>query len=87
MTDASIPARYLREHAHYTEDLPLWRAIAHNTDGPVLDLGCAAGRVALALAQDGSRVIALDGDPAMLEALARNAEAAGAEVAARITGA
>jgi SAM-dependent methyltransferase len=85
MTESSHALRYLAEHAHYTEDLALWRAAAEQAGDPVLDIGCAAGRVALELAIDGRRVVALDADPAMLRALAANAARAGSEASARIT--
>ncbi len=77
MTDRTDATRYLLEHAHYTEDLPLWRAIAAQVDGPVLDVGAAAGRVSIALAREGCAVVALDADPAMLAALSAAADAAG----------
>ena len=82
MPDITESARYLLEHAHYTEDLALWTAIGAQASGPVLDLGCAAGRLAIALADVGCEVVALDADPRMLDALAANAAAAG--VAPRI---
>jgi SAM-dependent methyltransferase len=59
-------ARFLREHAHYRDDLPFWRAQAARLGSPVLDIGAAAGRVALALARDGAEVWTLDRSPAML---------------------
>jgi len=85
MTETSEASRYLVEHAHYAADLTLWRAIAEQVEGPVLDIGAAAGRLALPLARDGRRVIALDADPTMLRALAENAARESADVAARIT--
>ncbi len=57
----------------YGEDLPLWRALAAEHGDPVLDVGAGTGRVALDLARAGHRVIALDRDPELLEALARRA--------------
>lgn len=62
----------------------MWRAVTARGGGPVLDLGCAAGRVSIPLAQDGAEVWALDSDPHMLAEVAHRAAAAGPEVAARI---
>jgi SAM-dependent methyltransferase len=78
------PARYALEHAHYVEDLEFWRDAARRCGGPVLDLGCAVGRVAIPLAQDGHEVWALDASEAMLAELRSRAAAAGAGVASRI---
>lgn len=61
----------------YTADLPLWRALAGDADGPVLDLGAGTGRVALDLAEIGHEVTALDADPAVLDELARRARQRG----------
>ncbi|MEQ8833251.1 MAG: class I SAM-dependent methyltransferase [Miltoncostaeaceae bacterium] len=76
--------RFLREHAHYREDLGFWRAHARRLGGPVLDLGAAGGRVAITLAGDGHEVWALDRSPQMLDALTDAAARAGEEVARRI---
>jgi SAM-dependent methyltransferase len=51
----------------YAEDLPLWRDLAGA--GPVLDLGCGTGRVALDLAARGVTVVGLDTDRELLAAL------------------
>lgn len=83
MADRDDPARYLREHAHYAEDLPLWLRVAGELGGPVLDLGCAAGRVTIPLVREGLEVWALDGDPGMLAEVAHRAAALGPEAAAR----
>ncbi len=62
------------ECGSYTADLPLWRELADaHPDGPILDIGCGTGRVALELAAKGSRMIALDRDPVLLAALAGRA--------------
>jgi SAM-dependent methyltransferase len=57
----------------YAEDLPLWRALAAEHGDPVLDVGAGTGRVSLDLARAGHRVIALDRDPDLLDALAARA--------------
>jgi len=57
------------ECADYVADLPLWRRLAADANGPVLDLGCGTGRVALDLASRGTDLTALDSDPALVRAL------------------
>jgi SAM-dependent methyltransferase len=61
------------ECGSYEADLPLWEELAERCDGPVLDLGCGTGRVALHLARRGHRVYALDRDPDLLSALSERA--------------
>ena len=53
----------------YDADLPLWRELADEQAGPVLDLGAGTGRVALDLARHGHEVVALDLDAELLAAL------------------
>ncbi|HEU4739844.1 MAG TPA: class I SAM-dependent methyltransferase [Solirubrobacterales bacterium] len=53
----------------YAADLPLWEELASQADGPVLELGCGTGRVALHLARRGHTVVGLDRDPELIEAL------------------
>jgi SAM-dependent methyltransferase len=57
------------ECAAYTADLELWRVLADTAHGPVLDLGCGTGRVALDLAARGSEVTGIDSDPELVDAL------------------
>lgn len=66
----------------YTEDLPFWRRLAAERGGPVLDLGAGAGRVAIDLAAQGHRVVAVDSDPELLAALGARAAERGLEVEA-----
>lgn len=61
------------ECGSYAEDLPLWRELADDHAGQVLDIGAGTGRVALDLAQRGHRVIALDRDAELLAVLAQRA--------------
>lgn len=75
MAEGTPAARFAIEHAHYTEDLPFWRGLAREVGSPVLDLGAAAGRVALVLAGDGHDVVAVDHDPAMLAEINAAADA------------
>jgi SAM-dependent methyltransferase len=57
----------------YVADLPLWRELAAAAGGPLLEIGCGTGRVALELAADGFDVAALDSDAALIRALAERA--------------
>ncbi|HEX7278997.1 MAG TPA: class I SAM-dependent methyltransferase [Solirubrobacterales bacterium] len=57
------------ECGSYEADLPLWEELAARRAGPVLELGCGTGRVALHLARRGHEVIGLDRDPELLAAL------------------
>jgi SAM-dependent methyltransferase len=50
-------------------DAGFYRALARETGGPVLELGCGTGRVLLPIARDGLECVGLDGSPAMLDVL------------------
>jgi SAM-dependent methyltransferase len=54
-----------------------FRAIARRTGGPVLELGCGTGRVAIPLARDGHDVVGLDRSEAMLARAERHARREG----------
>ena len=62
------------EFGAFAADLPLWEELAAAAGGPVLELGSGSGRVALHLAKKGDRVIAVERDPEMVEALAARAD-------------
>ena len=53
----------------YGADLPLWRELAEQAGGSVLDVGAGTGRVALDLARAGHEVTALDIDGELLAEL------------------
>lgn len=57
------------ECASYHADLPLWRELAEEQEGPVLDVGCGTGRVALDLAAHGFEVVGVDAEPELILAL------------------
>lgn len=61
------------ECGSYAADLPLWEELAERCGGPVLELGCGTGRVALHLARRGHEVIGLDSDPELLAVLRERA--------------
>jgi SAM-dependent methyltransferase len=65
----------------YVADLPLWRELAGDAPGPVLEIGAGTGRVALDLARAGFEVTALDRDGELLAELAARAAAEGLRVA------
>jgi SAM-dependent methyltransferase len=62
------------ECGSYDADMELWRSLAADHHGPVLDVGAGTGRIAVDLARQGHRVVALDRDPALLEELSRRAD-------------
>jgi SAM-dependent methyltransferase len=66
----------------YAADLPVWGRLAGAASGPVLELGCGTGRVALRLAARGSQVWAVDANASLLEALQAQAAAQGLGVRA-----
>jgi SAM-dependent methyltransferase len=53
----------------YSADLALWEEMAIEGDGPVLDLGCGTGRVALHLARRGHSVVGVDREPDLIASL------------------
>jgi len=57
----------------YREDLPLWRSLAQEHPGPVLEVGAGTGRVSLDLARLGHEVTALDHDAELLGELSERA--------------
>ena len=68
----------------YGADLELWRELAAECGGPVLELGCGTGRVALDLAARGHEVTGLDSDAALVGALAARARDLGRRVHAEV---
>jgi SAM-dependent methyltransferase len=70
------------ECGSYRADLELWHALARERGGPLLDVGCGTGRVALELAAAGHAVTGIDADRSLTAALAERAAAAGLPVRA-----
>jgi SAM-dependent methyltransferase len=66
----------------YEADLPLWEELAEAADGPVLELGCGTGRVALHLARRGHAVFGIDRDAELIAELRERATTGGLTVGA-----
>ena len=61
-------------------DVEWFSGLARRTGGPILELGCGTGRVAVPIAQDGHHVVGLDRSAAMLERAERRARRANVDV-------
>lgn len=70
------------ENGSYDADLAVWRELAASAGGPVLDVGCGTGRVALDLAKQGHHVLGVDIEPAYVEAFRERAQSRGLEASA-----
>ncbi|NPA93565.1 MAG: class I SAM-dependent methyltransferase [Chloroflexi bacterium] len=66
MTTSLSPEYYHAHHGAFQDDLPFWLALARQSKGPILALGCGTGRVALPLAQAGFPVVGVDISSEML---------------------
>lgn len=63
--------------ASVTEDVEFYVEEAVAAGGPIVELACGTGRIAVPVAQAGVRVIGVDGSAGMLEVARERAEAAG----------
>jgi SAM-dependent methyltransferase len=80
------PAIYDAMHAAIAgdDDIAFYRSLAEQAGGPVLELGCGTGRVAIPLAEAGFEVTAIDRSAGMLARARRKAEGLPPAVAARL---
>ena len=60
-------------HSNLTEDISLYVEEARRSGGPVLELGCGTGRIAIPIAQAGMDITGLDSSEALLEVARRKA--------------
>lgn len=65
---------YQAHHMRHLEDLPFWLELAKQQAGPILELGCGAGRVLISLARAGYTAFGLDNDAGILAVLQRQIE-------------
>ncbi len=64
-------------YSAFTEDIDFWIGAARRYGGPVLELACGTGRIAVPLAREGFDVTGVDLAESMLEQAARNSEREG----------
>ena len=72
------------ENGAYEADLPLWRELALAAGGPVLEIGCGTGRVAVDLGRHGHHVLGVDIEPAFVATLRERALSQPIEVSADV---
>lgn len=82
----SLAALYDGEHRSLSTDIDLYCAVLHDARvrGPVLELACGSGRVAVPLAIAGNRVTGLDLSAAMLRRARRRRRELAPDVAMRL---
>lgn len=61
-----IARYYDLSHNRLTDDIPYLLALARETEGPLLELGCGSGRLLSPLARAGFHVTGVDSSPEML---------------------
>ena len=66
-------------------DVDFYRRLAAEQGGPVLDVGCGTGRVAVAIAEDGLEVVGVDLSAAMLRHAEAGRVALPPDIAARLS--
>ena len=71
-------------YSHVRDDIPFYVEEARRAGGPVLELGCGTGRVAIPVAQAGIDIIGVDSSPRMLD-VARGKASRLSESSGRVT--
>ena len=80
---APIAHLYEAEHGNWDDDLGMYEAFARRTGGPILDLGCGTGRVAVPLAVAGHDVHGIDVSDDLLTIANLKAQQKGARITLR----
>lgn len=81
----TVARYYDAENAAMIEDLPLHSELLDEYGEPLLDVGCGTGRVMLALAREGYRVVGVDYAGAMLDRGRRRVARMREDTAARVS--
>jgi SAM-dependent methyltransferase len=74
----------LRADAPSWPDVAFYRSVIQSSGQPVLDVGCATGRLVLAYLEEGIDADALDVSPEMLAIVSRKAAERGVDVSGRL---
>jgi SAM-dependent methyltransferase len=72
------------ECGSYDADLLLWRELAEEAGGPILEIGCGTGRVLLDLARRGHEVTGVDLEPELVATASERASERGLRVDVRV---
>jgi SAM-dependent methyltransferase len=72
------------EHGQHDEDISFFITMAHEMGGPLMELGCGTGRLAIPLARSGMEVVGIDISADMLNRFSRSLAHEPAEVRNRI---
>ena len=85
--DTMFPENFdpITEYQGLAFDIERYRELVKESNGPVLELCCGTGRVAIPLARDGFEVTGVDISQAMLQKFKNNLEREKPEVANRVT--
>ncbi|HEY8431612.1 MAG TPA: class I SAM-dependent methyltransferase [Sandaracinaceae bacterium] len=75
---------YDHTNRRYRDDIDFYVRLARRAGGPVLELGVGTGRVALAMAEAGARVVGVDREPEMLARAAERLAKRSREVRRRV---
>ena len=67
-------------YSNFTEDVDFWVGQARRYGGPVLELACGTGRIAIPLAREGFEVTGIDLAESMLEQAERNSQEEGLDI-------
>ena len=71
-------------HVKEFGDIPFWVDCARESGGPVLELGCGTGRIAIPVAREEIEITGLDVSPLMLDACRRKLNEEPSEVRRRV---
>jgi SAM-dependent methyltransferase len=84
MSIYDAPDLYDEQYLRYRDDIPHYQRLAHDFGAPVLELGAGTGRLSVALASAGHRVVGVESSTSMLRRGLDNVAAARANELVRL---